>query len=601
MDLDRTAFDRTLARVRRRLLDSRNEKGHWTGELSSSALSTATAVCALGMADREGHAGRIESGLSWLAATGNEDGGYGDTTISRSNISTTALCWAAFRFADRSGRFAAPAEKAAAWLEKEAGSLDGPSLAAAVAACYGRDSTFAVPILTLCNLTGCLGRAEESWRLIKPLPFELAVLPRSMMKGLRLSVVSYALPALIAIGQARFHFAPPANPVIRLIRTWTRAKTLDTLERIQPSSGGFLEAVPLTSFVVLSLAAAGGREHPVVEKGIDFLTRSMRPDGSWPIDTNLATWVTTLSINALSGSRDFDLLLDRPERRKTEEWLLAQQQRTIHPYTGAAPGGWAWTDLPGGVPDADDTSGALLALINLGGERDRLGEAVAAGIGWLTGLQNRDGGFPTFCKGWGRLPFDSSAPDLTAHAVAALSACSSPPIVNDSLRIKAQRSLSRGLAYLGKVQERGGAWIPLWFGSESAPSAQNPVYGTARVLASLAGLPPALNSELASMRERGVSWLLGAQNGDGGWGGAPGCLSTIEETALSLHALAGASSGMTPELVRGVGRLIELTDEGREMPPAAIGLYFARLWYHEALYPLVFSLQALEKLERLIR
>ena len=36
-----------------------------------------------------------------------------------------------------------------------------------------------------------------------------------------------------------------------------------------------------------------------------------------------------------------------------------------HPYTGAAPGGWAWTDLPGGVPDADDTPGALLALVAL--------------------------------------------------------------------------------------------------------------------------------------------------------------------------------------------------------------------------------------------
>ena len=41
---------------------------------------------------------------------------------------------------------------------------------------------------------------------------------------------------------------------------------------------------------------------PVVEAGVRFLVESMRDDGSWPIDTNLATWVTTLSIGALAGA-----------------------------------------------------------------------------------------------------------------------------------------------------------------------------------------------------------------------------------------------------------------------------------------------------------
>ncbi|MEZ6048428.1 MAG: hypothetical protein R3C11_23220 [Planctomycetaceae bacterium] len=41
-------------------------------------------------------------------------------------------------------------------------------------------------------------------------------------------------------------------------------------------------------------------------------------------------------------------------------------------------------------------------------------------MNWLLDLQNRDGGWPTFCRGWGALPFDRSAPDLTAHALRAL-------------------------------------------------------------------------------------------------------------------------------------------------------------------------------------
>src|SRR5262249_58268730 len=45
-----------------------------------------------------------------------------------------------------------------------------------------------------------------------------------------------------------------------------------------------------------------------------------------------------------------------------------------------------------------------------------------AGLRWLGELQNRDGGWPTFCRGWGKLPFDRSGSDLTAHALRALRA-----------------------------------------------------------------------------------------------------------------------------------------------------------------------------------
>src|SRR5690606_29187907 len=88
-----------------------------------------------------------------------------------------------------------------------------------------------------------------------------------------------------------------------------------------------------------------------VPGAVGFLIRSMRADGSWPIDTNLATWGTTLACKALGT-------MDAPVR----QWLLEQQYQHVHPFTNAAPGGWAWTDLPGGVPDADDTAGALGAL-----------------------------------------------------------------------------------------------------------------------------------------------------------------------------------------------------------------------------------------------
>src|SRR5204863_2751782 len=136
------------------------------------------------------------------------------------------------------------------------------------------------------------------------------------------------------------------------------------------------------------------------------------PDGSWAIDSNLATWVTTLAVNALATELD---KLDK--QRELRDWIMRQQFNKRHPYTGAEPGGWGWTNLPGSVPDADDTPGALLALSWLTKKTDR---PIAHALRWLKDLQNRDGGIPTFCRGWGKLPFDRSGTDLTAHMLRAL-------------------------------------------------------------------------------------------------------------------------------------------------------------------------------------
>ncbi|MGH9173755.1 MAG: prenyltransferase/squalene oxidase repeat-containing protein, partial [Vicinamibacterales bacterium] len=289
----------------------------------------------------------IDRGLSWLAEHQNADGGWGDTTKSLSNISTTMLAHAVFHAAGPACRFAETIHRAKNDIDR-AGGVE------AVVARYGKDRTFSVPILTHCALAGLV-----DWNDVPALPFELACLPPRFYSAVRLPVVSYALPALIAIGQVRHFHRKPRNPATRLVRRLAIHRSLRMLERIQPASGGFLEATPLTSFVTMSLAGMGLSEHPVARKGLEFIVKSIRPDGSWPIDTNLATWVTTLAVNAL----DDDLPQDA--RRPIRDWLLGQQYRAHHPYTNSAPGGWAWTDLPGGVPDGDDTPGAILALLEL--------------------------------------------------------------------------------------------------------------------------------------------------------------------------------------------------------------------------------------------
>ena len=604
--------------ARRALLAERGAHGHWEGALSTSALSTATAVMALEMVRRDGPDEKtpadrtevergepttassadprvstkradslsrlIDGGLAWLVDHQNDDGGWGDTTKSLSNISTTMLAHAVFHATTTTQKYRTTVDAAAAQIDRAGG-------VAAVRRRYGKDKTFSIPILTHCALAGLV-----DWSEVTALPFELACLPPRFYKMVGLPVVSYALPALIAIGQVRHAHRKPFNPVFRWVRRLAIRPSLKMLEHIQPENGGFLEAVPLTSFVTMSLAGMGLSQHPVARKGVRFLVNSVRDDGSWPIDTNLATWVTTLSVGALKED------LPRSERSTIRDWLLGQQYRTVHPYTNADPGGWAWTDLPGGVPDADDTPGAVLSLLNL---REAVSandvpaaeqQALAAGVKWLLDLQNRDGGWPTFCRGWGTLPFDRSAPDLTAHSIRALLVWMKHPVSqNIEMRRKSmsQRAVRKGFKYLATTQRADGSWLPLWFGNQHGQDDENPTYGTARVLAAYreAGR---FDDQHA---QRGLRRLRDSQNEDGGWGGAAGIASSVEETALAVEILDSAD----PESVstrRGLAWLLDRVENGTFTETTPIGFYFAKLWYFEKLYPLTFMVLALGRAYR---
>src|SRR5438876_473977 len=126
------------------LLAERHPDGYWVGELSSSALSTATAISALSRIG--GPEPLIHRGLKWLAAHQNDDGGWGDTVKSFSNISTTMLCRAAFRLAGAPAEFAEPFAKADAFMAGRWGATAAEQ-AEAIRQRYGADRTFSVPIL----------------------------------------------------------------------------------------------------------------------------------------------------------------------------------------------------------------------------------------------------------------------------------------------------------------------------------------------------------------------------------------------------------------------------------------------------------------------
>jgi squalene-hopene/tetraprenyl-beta-curcumene cyclase len=581
-------------KARGRLLAQQTHRGFWIGELASSALSTATAVCALTLVDRERFAALITGGVRWVLAHQSEDGGWGDTVKSLSNISTTMLCRAALTLGKEvdgqsASRIEESLRRAEDYLESVAGGRDSQTLAEAIRRRYGKDRTFSVPILSCSALAGLL-----DWSEAPPLPFELSCFPSSAYKWINLPVVSYALPALISLGIVQHTKRRPRIPGLYQLRQAAIPRALRKLESIQPVNGGFLEATPLVSFVTMSMAGAGLAGRPVVQKAVEFLQSAVRPDGSWPIDTNLSTWVTTLSINALSEGGEYFGERAHPMRR----WLLDQQYREVHPFTSAAPGGWGWSPLPGAVPDADDTAGALLALRNLGLTAES-SKASLAGITWLLDLQNSDGGWPTFCRGWGHLPFDRSSADISAHALRAIAAWKyafhPASFVSagerEAYARRMEGAIERGLRFLGRAQRSDGAWIPLWFGNQHAPDDENPIYGTTRVLTAYR----ALNLLETESAQRGLHWLIRAQGDDGGWGGAPQTPSSVEETALAVDALLGCGevAGSKESLERGIRWLVERVEDDSFSDASPIGFYFAKLWYFEQLYPIIFITGAL--------
>jgi squalene-hopene/tetraprenyl-beta-curcumene cyclase len=664
--------------VRAELLGERTVGGHWVGELSSSPLATAAAVSALVIAQANGgfdgaeaastpagiHFQNLLQGdlselivesLHWLAERQNADGGWGDTDRSRSNIATTLLVESAFRLTGVPAKYEDLTGRADEFLEAQGG-------IATLRKRHGRDKSLTAPILSIGALAGLV-----PWRQVPALPFEYVGLPHRWYCKIQLPIVSCAMPLLASVGPLKFHNDPPRNPLTRVLRLTARKRSLQALEQMQSENGGFLESPPMTAFVVASLASTGHGQHPLVRRGVEFLLSSVRSDASWAIESNLATKNTALAINALAEFADspqhdasgtdetvaiaapwlettqeshaslatIDGQAHPPETEALDEkcldWLLEAQRDNSDPVTGAAPGGWSWTELAGAAPEADDTSAVLIALVRLRHryphlKRHRLELAARRGVEWLLDLQNGDGGWPTFCRGWSLLPADCSAADVTAHAIRSLAAWQ-PLWRSDARHANLPQGLDEritaaiesGLKYLEAEQRNDGSFVPLWFGNQHHAEGHNLVYGTAQVLITCAELGR-LESELA---QRAARWLLGVQHANGGWGpprsspatslsnvyrsnssraeDALASFCSVEETSLAIEALLPLveSNQLHARAVKnGLKWLVDSVEQGRLRQPSPIGFYFARLWYYERLYPLVYGASALRQAVR---
>jgi squalene-hopene/tetraprenyl-beta-curcumene cyclase len=275
-------------------------------------------------------------------------------------------------------------------------------------------------------------------------------------------------------------------------------------------------------------------------------------------------WDTALTAHAMleSGS-DTEVAV----AKDALEWLAPRQVLDvegdwIEKRPGVRPGGWAFQYNNAHYPDLDDTAVVVMAMDRarkLDGAT-KYDEAIARGREWILGLQSVDGGWAAFDADnleyyLNNIPFsdhgallDPPTDDVTARCVSMLAQ------LGDT--VENSPAMARGVDYLRRSQLADGSWFGRW--------GVNYIYGTWSVLCALnaAGV---LHDD--PMMRKAVDWLASIQNADGGWGedgnsyklnyqGYEPSETTASQTAWATLALMAAGQVDHPATRRGISYLI---------------------------------------------
>jgi squalene-hopene/tetraprenyl-beta-curcumene cyclase len=519
-----------VAHARAHLVSRQDPAGWWKGELRTNVTMDAEDLLLrqfLGILQPQ----EVEEAARWIRSQQRADGTWATFQDGPGDLSTTIEAYAALRLAGDD--VDAPHMRAACDFVLRAGGIEASRVFTRLwLALFGEWSWDDLPAMPpeLVLLPkwvplnvydwGCWARQTvvpitvvATIRPVRPLPFSLAELrsgvpapsPKTGLVASAFNVLDRALKI--------YHRAP-----IRPGRGLSFRRAAEWILARQEADGGWGGIQPPWVYSILALHLLGyPLDHPSVAAAIKgltgFLIREPTADGMVRRleACQSPVWDTCLALTALF---DCGAAPEDPEVASAVDWLIAEEIRVSGDWAvqrpTLEPSGWAFEFANDGYPDIDDTAEVVLALRRARPDvRPDVAAAIERGTQWMIGMQSRDGGWAAFDA------------DNTRHLVEKLPFCDFGAVIDPpSADVTAhavellghsgradEASAQRGIAWLLDAQEQDGSWFGRW--------GANYVYGTGAVVPALvaAGIP----ADSPAVR-RAVRWLEEHQNADGGWG-----------------------------------------------------------------------------------
>jgi squalene-hopene/tetraprenyl-beta-curcumene cyclase len=610
VEADRTARD-CLDAARQALLSMQLEPGYWKGELETNVTMDAEDLLLrqfLGIRTDE----QTQASATWIRANQRDDGTWANFYGGPPELSTTVEAYLALRLAGDLAE--APHMRRAADYVLASGGVEATRV-------------FTRIWLALFGLW--------PWEDLPVLPTEIVFLP----KWFPLNIYDFACWArqtVVALGVV-FHYRPirPIEVGIDELRTGrpvTHRASLSTwggrfraLDRVlhlyerrplrflrraalarserwivahQENDGSWGGIQPPWVYSMMALDQRGyALGHPVMAAGLAGLDAFTIEDesGRRLEACQSPVWDTVL---AIIGLADAGVKPDDPALVTAARWVVAEEVTKRGDWSvrrpGLAPGGWAFEFENDWYPDIDDTAEVVLALL-----RTELADhpSVQRAITWLLGMQCRDGG-------WGAFDVDNTQTLCRELPFCDFGELIDPPSADVTAHVVEMlaalpvqthahaTALERGVSWLLAAQEDDGSWFGRW--------GANHVYGTGAAIVALVAAGTAPSDPVIG---RAVAWLVEHQNDDGGWGedlrsyDDPSWRgrgnSTASQTGWALQGLVAA--GERDSAARGVQFLVDTQQtDGTWDEPWFTGTGFPGAFYiNYHLYRMVFPISAL--------
>jgi squalene-hopene/tetraprenyl-beta-curcumene cyclase len=284
--------------------------------------------------------------------------------------------------------------------------------------------------------------------------------------------------------------------------------------RRQESDGSWGGIQPPWVYSLMALSLRDyALDHPVMRAGLSGLDRfTIHGDEGRRLEAcQSPVWDTAYAAQALA---DAGLPPDHEALVRAVDWLLGQEVKKKGDWSvrrpHLAPSGWAFEFANVNYPDVDDTAEVMLALRRvLHPDPQRVESVLARAVRWTLGMCSKNGAWGSFdadnvqriCR---EIPFcdfgeviDEPSADVTAHVIEALA----------KEGLGSHPAVRRAVEWLIDEQEEDGSWFGRW--------GVNHIYGTGASLMALAEV--GVDPTSATMRHA-LSWLESRQNLDGGWG-----------------------------------------------------------------------------------